>query len=134
MHSSLTAPLQVASHCTMSSSLRSHSGIGGWRHFGSAAHEGRPRRHARDVRQQLGSDHHLQCARPLSRRRRATAGFELFHQPDPFGRDLAYLAGLVAAGVLDPQLADELPWTEMPTALRRLGNREVSGKLALIVK
>ncbi len=60
-------------------------------------------------------------------------GFELFHQPAPFGRDLAYLAGLVAEGALDPQLADELPWTEMPAALRRLGNREVSGKLAPIV-
>jgi NADPH:quinone reductase-like Zn-dependent oxidoreductase len=58
-------------------------------------------------------------------------GFELFYRPQPFGRHLGYLARLVADGTLDPQLADVLPWTDMPQALHRLSNREVSGKIAL---
>ena len=32
---------------------------------------------------------------------------------------------------LDPQLAGELPWEEMPEALERLRNRDVAGKFAL---
>jgi NADPH:quinone reductase len=52
---------------------------------------------------------------------------------DPPGRDLAYLAGLVADGRLDPQVAAELPWTEMPDALRRLADRNVPGKLVLTI-
>ena len=38
-------------------------------------------------------------------------GFELFFGVEPFGRDLGYLAKLVADGKLDPQLAAELPWS-----------------------
>ena len=57
--------------------------------------------------------------------------FELFFGGDPFGRDLAYLARLVAEGKLDPQLAAELPWEDMPQALERLRNRDVAGKIAL---
>jgi NADPH:quinone reductase-like Zn-dependent oxidoreductase len=58
-------------------------------------------------------------------------GFELFFGDDPFGRDLGYLATLVADGKLDPQLAAELPWEEMSEAMERLRNREVAGKIAL---
>lgn len=58
-------------------------------------------------------------------------GFELFYGGDPFGRDLGYLARLVAEGNLDPQLAGELPWQDMPTALKRLGDRGVAGKHVL---
>jgi NADPH2:quinone reductase len=58
-------------------------------------------------------------------------GFELFFGGDPFGRDLTYLVTLVAEGKLDPQLAGELSWEEMPEALKQLGNRDVAGKLAL---
>jgi NADPH:quinone reductase-like Zn-dependent oxidoreductase len=58
-------------------------------------------------------------------------GFELFFGGDPFGRDLAYLAALVAERKLDPQLAGELPWEEMPEALKQLRNRAVAGKFAL---
>ena len=47
-------------------------------------------------------------------------GFELFFGGDPFGRDLGYLATLVANGRLDPQLAGELPWERMPEAMERL--------------
>ena len=58
-------------------------------------------------------------------------GFELFFGGDPFGRDLAYLATLVAERKLDPQLAGELSWEEMPKALKQLWNRDVAGKVAL---
>ena len=58
-------------------------------------------------------------------------GFELFFGGDPFGRDLAYLAALVAERKLDPQLAGELSWEEMPEALKQLQNRDVAGKVAL---
>jgi NADPH2:quinone reductase len=58
-------------------------------------------------------------------------GFELFFGVDPFGRDLGYLATLVAEGKLDPQLAGELSWEEMPEAIERLRNRDVAGKVAL---
>jgi NADPH:quinone reductase-like Zn-dependent oxidoreductase len=58
-------------------------------------------------------------------------GFELFFGGDPFGRDLGYLASLVAEGRLDPQLAGELPWERMPEAMERLRNRGVAGKIAL---
>ena len=57
--------------------------------------------------------------------------FELFFGGDPFGRDLASLVRLVAAGKLDPQLAGELPWEQIPKALEQLRNREVAGKIAV---
>ncbi len=60
-------------------------------------------------------------------------GFELFFGDEPFGRDLGYLARLVDEGKLDPQLAGELPWEQMPEALERLQNRDVAGKLVLTV-
>jgi len=60
-------------------------------------------------------------------------GFELFYGIEPFGRDLGYLASLVAQGRLDPQLADELPWEEMARALDRLRDRAVAGKIALTI-
>ena len=58
-------------------------------------------------------------------------GFELFFGGDPFGRDLAYLASLVADGKLDPQLGGEMPWEEINEAIVRLRNRDVAGKIAL---
>jgi NADPH2:quinone reductase len=58
-------------------------------------------------------------------------GFELFFGGDPFGRDLVYLVKLVDERKLDPQLAGELSWEEMPEALDRLRNRDVAGKVAL---
>jgi NADPH:quinone reductase len=53
---------------------------------------------------------------------------------DPPGRDLAYLAGLVADGRLDPHVAGELPWEQMPEALGRLAGRTVPGKLVLTIQ
>ena len=49
----------------------------------------------------------------------------------PFGRDLGYLASLVADGKLDPQLGVELPWEEITEAMDRLQDRDVAGKVAL---
>jgi NADPH:quinone reductase-like Zn-dependent oxidoreductase len=58
-------------------------------------------------------------------------GFELFFGGEPFGRDLRYLATLVATGQLDPQLAGELPWERMAEALDRVRDRAVAGKMVL---
>ena len=58
-------------------------------------------------------------------------GFELFFGGDPFGRDLGYLASLVADGKLDPQVGTELPWEEITEAIDRLQHRDVAGKVAL---
>jgi NADPH:quinone reductase len=60
-------------------------------------------------------------------------GFTLMYRfrADPPARDLAYLAGLVAEGSLDPQVAGETPWEEMPRALAELRTRTVPGKLVL---
>jgi NADPH2:quinone reductase len=58
-------------------------------------------------------------------------GFELFFGGDPFGRDLGYLASLVADGKLDPQLAAEFPWERIAEAIDRLQGRQVAGKIAL---
>jgi NADPH:quinone reductase len=62
-------------------------------------------------------------------------GFVIFHglNGDPPGRDLGYLARLVAEGRLDPQVAGELPWERMAEALRRLADRTVRGKLILTI-
>ncbi len=60
-------------------------------------------------------------------------GFTVFHgfAADPPGRDLGHLAQLVAGGQLDPQVAAELSWEDMPAALTRLADRSVPGKLVL---
>ena len=58
-------------------------------------------------------------------------GFELFFGGEPFGRDLGYLASLVAARKLDPQLGGELPWEAIAEAMDRLRSRRVAGKIAL---
>jgi NADPH:quinone reductase-like Zn-dependent oxidoreductase len=60
-------------------------------------------------------------------------GFELFYGGEAFGRDLGYLAALVAEHKLDPQLAAELSWEKIPEALERLGNRDAAGKIALMI-
>lgn len=60
-------------------------------------------------------------------------GFTQFYgwRADPPARDLAYLAGLVATGELDPQVAADLPWDQLREALDRLARRDVPGKLVL---
>lgn len=60
-------------------------------------------------------------------------GFELFFGGEPFGRDLGYLASLVAAGTLDPQLAGALSWDRMPEAMELVRSRSVAGKVALTI-
>ncbi len=60
-------------------------------------------------------------------------GFELFHNPQPFGRDLDYLARLVADGRLDPQVGNELSWDRISEALHILDGHSASGKVVLTV-
>jgi len=63
-------------------------------------------------------------------------GFTFFHgwPADPPARDLAYLVVLVAEGALDPQVAGEMPWEEMPRAIAELRERQVPGKLILTIQ
>ena len=63
-------------------------------------------------------------------------GFTLFSSfpGDPPAADLGRLAGLVAAGRLDPQVAGELPWEALPEAIAQLRGRSVPGKLVLRVR
>jgi len=60
-------------------------------------------------------------------------GFILFHEVarDPGGRDLGYLASLLAAGRLDPQVALEGDWREPGPALEALRERRLPGKAVL---
>lgn len=58
-------------------------------------------------------------------------GFELFHEPSPFGRDLAFLVKQVASGQLRVDVAAELPWTRMSEALTLLEARGLDGKVVL---
>jgi NADPH:quinone reductase len=48
-----------------------------------------------------------------------------------FGHDLALLAGLVADGVLDPQVGTVRDWAETPDAVTALRERSATGKLVL---
>ncbi|GAA2366158.1 zinc-binding dehydrogenase [Streptomyces cuspidosporus] len=59
---------------------------------------------------------------------------EPFVVRSPFGPDLAYLAGLVAAGRLDPQIGWRGPWERAPEAVAALLGRRVRGKAVLDVK
>jgi NADPH:quinone reductase len=63
-------------------------------------------------------------------------GFSLptSYRADPPARDLAYLAMLVGTRHLDTQVVDELPWEQVGTALRRLEERSVAGKIVLAVR
>ena len=60
-------------------------------------------------------------------------GFELFYGGEPFGRDLGYLARLVAEGRLDPQLGGERRWDQMAEAIELVRSRDVAGKVALTI-
>jgi NADPH:quinone reductase-like Zn-dependent oxidoreductase len=53
--------------------------------------------------------------------------------PGPPGPDLTTLAGLVAAGRLDPGVNLTLSWTHLPEALTALSERRISGKAVLTV-
>ncbi|HLZ71097.1 MAG TPA: zinc-binding dehydrogenase [Dehalococcoidia bacterium] len=62
-------------------------------------------------------------------------GFNLFHElqrePGAGSRALAYLAELIAAGKLDPQIALEADWREPGPALAALMDRQIAGKAVL---
>jgi NADPH:quinone reductase len=53
--------------------------------------------------------------------------------PQPPGPDLTTLAGLVAAGRLDPAIGLTLPWTRLRDALTALAERRISGKAVLTI-
>jgi NADPH:quinone reductase len=52
---------------------------------------------------------------------------------DTFGEDLAYLAGLVAAGRLRPHLGLQTSWRSIGDALAAMQSRQVDGKVVLRV-
>jgi NADPH2:quinone reductase len=62
--------------------------------------------------------------------------FMLFHDlpGGPPGRDLSYLAQLLAAGRLDPQVGAELSWGDIADAPARLRERSILGKVVLTVR
>jgi NADPH:quinone reductase-like Zn-dependent oxidoreductase len=74
--------------------------------------------------------------RPLFLRGVRIVGSSLSHSMarKPPARDLAYLAGLVAAGELDPQIAMVLPWTDAAAAIGKLLGRTIAGKAILTLK
>jgi NADPH:quinone reductase len=53
--------------------------------------------------------------------------------PQPPGPDLITLAGLVAAGRLDPAVGLTLPWTQLSDALTAVDERRISGKAVLTI-
>jgi NADPH:quinone reductase-like Zn-dependent oxidoreductase len=61
------------------------------------------------------------------------ARIEAFNVGDRFAPDLAYLAALVAAGSLDPQVGWRGPWDDVATAADALFGRRVPGKAVLEV-
>ena len=63
-------------------------------------------------------------------------GFSLptSYRASPPTRDLAYLAMLVGARRLNVQIVDQLPWEQVGTALQRLEERSVAGKIVLTVR
>lgn len=74
----------------------------------------------------------------LERERRTVGAkrLEVFMVDSPgtgFGPDLAYLAGLLAAGRLDPQIGWRGPWTDVHAAAEALLARRVPGKAVLDV-
>jgi NADPH:quinone reductase len=60
-------------------------------------------------------------------------GYLSYAYPEPPGPDLATLAGLAAAGRLDPGVSLTLPWTRLSDALAALAGRRISGKAVLTV-
>jgi NADPH2:quinone reductase len=58
---------------------------------------------------------------------------EPFTVRTPFGPDLAYLVGLLAAGEIDPQIGLRTSWTEVSEAAEALLDRRVAGKVVLDV-
>ncbi len=54
-------------------------------------------------------------------------------EPPTFGEDLQLLADMIAAGTLHPHVGLAVPWTEANTAFLALEQRQVNGKLVLLV-
>ena len=65
------------------------------------------------------------AARPVS--------YPSYAYPELPAQDLSTLAGLVAAGRLDPAVSLTLPWTRRRDALAALAKQRISGKAVLTV-
>lgn len=68
--------------------------------------------------------------------RKTLISFTMTHPllPDEtIGEDLAYLAGLVTKGALDPQVVWRGNWVQLPEAIELLRSRKISGKAVLRV-
>ncbi|MFI6323781.1 zinc-binding dehydrogenase [Nonomuraea sp. NPDC050556] len=66
-----------------------------------------------------------------ARVRSARGRIENFNVTTPFGDDLAYLAGLLESGSLDPQIGWRGPWSQASDAASELLARRVAGKVVL---
>lgn len=68
--------------------------------------------------------------------RRTIVSFTVTHemlQSETLGTDLGFVARLVAAGELDPQVVWRGPWSKLPEAIELLETRKISGKAVLTV-
>ncbi|MGH7883046.1 MAG: zinc-binding dehydrogenase [Candidatus Dormibacteraceae bacterium] len=54
--------------------------------------------------------------------------------PSTFGADLGYLAGMVGAGTLQPKVGLEINWQEIERAMAVLRDRQVLGKVVLLIE
>ncbi|MGI8914668.1 MAG: zinc-binding dehydrogenase [Chloroflexota bacterium] len=62
---------------------------------------------------------------------RSLVGFQMHAEGGPIGADLAYLAGLVHAGALDPQVSWRGSWQRAAEAVQLLLDRKINGKAVL---
>jgi NADPH2:quinone reductase len=67
---------------------------------------------------------------------RRLQAFTVFHNfpAEPPGRDLGHLAGLAGRGLLQVDVDEEMSWTQIGTALKKLEDRTVRGKIVLTLK
>ncbi|MER0244480.1 zinc-binding dehydrogenase [Streptomyces sp. HSW2009] len=69
----------------------------------------------------------------LGRHNRALTSFYLLQDATRLGADLTWLAGLLASGTIDPQIAWRGDWSRATEAARELSERRVPGKAVLEV-
>lgn len=65
--------------------------------------------------------------------RRSLISFQMGAEGGPTGADLAYLAGLVHSGALDPQVSWRGSWQRVAEAVQLLLDRKINGKAVLEV-
>jgi NADPH2:quinone reductase len=65
---------------------------------------------------------------------RTIVGFYLFDTGDGLGTDMSWLAGLIATGRLDPQVARRDDWSKIGDVIAAVAGRGVAGKAVLQVR